>query len=56
MQEFVDDAITDPAQITDITRGLRRPLKLTRRQRWLIGAAVLLATLIIGILLGRFVL
>jgi hypothetical protein len=40
-----DDAITDPAQIAAITRGLRRPLKLTRRQRWLIGAAALSSTL-----------
>ena len=56
MQEFVEDAVTDPAQIAAMTRDLRRPFKLAPWQRWLIGAGALVAALIIGILLGHFVL
>jgi hypothetical protein len=55
-QEFIDSGPNDPAELATVSRQSRRPLKMARWQRWLIGAAALLSALIIGILLGRFVL
>ena len=56
LQEFAEDAITDPVQLAAIARRLRRPFKLTKLQRWLIGTGTILAVLIIGALLGHYVL
>lgn len=55
MQEFVEDAITDPGALAALTKTLRRPVKRAWWFRWLILASALLGALILGLLLGHFV-
>jgi anti-sigma factor RsiW len=56
MQEFTDTGVNDPAERARIIKAARRPAKVARWLRWLLAAAALLAALISGLLLGRFIL
>jgi hypothetical protein len=56
LQEFTDVAITDPVYLAKLAKqDRRRPRKLPRWAWRLIFGGSVLAALLVGILLGRFV-
>jgi hypothetical protein len=48
LEEFVDKAIDDPAELTALGRTLRRPMRVPAWVWWLVGVGVAMAALLAG--------
>jgi hypothetical protein len=56
LQEFVGPAIDDPAVLAALEKKTRRAARQSPRLWALAGAAALVAALVAGVLLGRYIL
>ncbi len=56
LQEFACKAITDPAKLEALRKRLRRPVRWSSRVCWIIAASAAVAALLVGLLVGHFLL